>query len=66
VLTAFVGGADRASASPLQDILGNLFSGIILNFEDSSRSTGCPSPTMRGRVEQFGWRSFKIRTVDRS
>jgi len=50
----------------LQDILGNLFSGIILNFEDSFKLSDWVRINDReGRVEQFGWRSFKIRTIDR-
>ena len=50
----------------LQDILGNLFSGIILNFEDSFKlGDWVRINEWEGRVEQFGWRSFKIRTVDR-
>jgi small-conductance mechanosensitive channel len=49
----------------LQDILGNLFSGIILNFEDSFKlSDWVRINEWEGRVEQFGWRSFKIRTID--
>ncbi len=59
VLTVVIGFA-------LQDILGNLFSGIILNFEDSFKLEDWVRIGEReGRVEQFGWRSFKIRTVDR-
>ncbi len=59
VLTVVVGFA-------LQDILGNLFSGIILNFEDSFKiSDWVRIGDREGRVEQFGWRSFKIRTIDR-
>lgn len=49
----------------LQDILGNLFSGIILNFEDSFKlNDWVRINSWEGRVEQFGWRSFKIRTID--
>jgi len=59
VLTVVIGFA-------LQDILGNLFSGIILNFEDSFKLEDWVRIGEReGRVEQFGWRSFKIRTIDR-
>jgi small-conductance mechanosensitive channel/CRP-like cAMP-binding protein len=59
VLTVVVGFA-------LQDILGNLFSGIILNFEDSFKiGDWVCIGDHEGRVEQFGWRSFKIRTIDR-
>jgi small-conductance mechanosensitive channel/CRP-like cAMP-binding protein len=59
VLTVVIGFA-------LQDILGNLFSGIVLNFEDSFKLEDWVRIGEReGRVEQFGWRSFKIRTIDR-
>jgi len=59
VLTVVIGFA-------LQDILGNLFSGIVLNFEDSFQLEDWVRIGDReGRVEQFGWRSFKIRTIDR-
>jgi small-conductance mechanosensitive channel/CRP-like cAMP-binding protein len=59
VLTVVIGFA-------LQDILGNLFSGIILNFEDSFKlGDWVRISKWEGRVEQFGWRSFKIRTIDR-
>ncbi len=59
VLTVVIGFA-------LQDILGNLFSGIILNFEDSFKIGDWLCIGEReGRVEQFGWRSFKVRTIDR-
>ena len=59
VLTVVIGFA-------LQDILGNLFSGIVLNFEDSFKlGDWVRIGEHEGRVEQFGWRSFKIRTIDR-
>jgi len=59
VLTVVIGFA-------LQDILGNLFSGIVLNFEDSFKIGDWMSiEDHEGQVEQFGWRSFKIRTIDR-
>ena len=59
VLTVVIGFA-------LQDILGNLFSGIVLNFEDSFKlGDWVRIGDREGRVEQFGWRSFKIRTIDR-
>jgi len=59
VLTVVVGFA-------LQDVLGNLFSGIILHFEDSFKIGDWVRIGEReGRVEQFGWRSFKVRTIDR-
>ncbi|MCP4156428.1 MAG: mechanosensitive ion channel [bacterium] len=58
VLTVVVGFA-------LQDILGDLFSGIALNLEESLKigdwiSTG----EYEGRIEQFRWRSIKLRTID--
>lgn len=59
VLTVVVGFA-------LQDVLGNLFSGIVLNFEDSFKiGDWVRIGERQGRVEQFGWRSFKVRTIDR-
>jgi len=59
VLTVVIGFA-------LQDVLGNLFSGIVLNFEDAFKIGDWVRVGEReGRVEQFGWRSFKVRTVDR-
>ncbi len=59
VLTVVVGFA-------LQDVLGNLFSGIVLNFEDAFKLGDWVRIGEReGRVEQFGWRSFKIRSIDR-
>ena len=59
VLTVVIGFA-------LQDILGNLFSGIILNFEDSFKiGDWLRIGEREGRVEQFGWRSFKMRAIDR-
>jgi small-conductance mechanosensitive channel len=58
VLTVVIGFA-------LQDILGNLFSGIILNFEDSFKiGDWLRIGEREGRVEQFGWRSFKMRAID--
>ncbi|MBN2345885.1 MAG: mechanosensitive ion channel [Candidatus Aminicenantes bacterium] len=58
VLTVVIGFA-------LQDVLGNFFSGIILNFEDSFKIGDWVRIGEReGRVEQFGWRSFKMRTID--
>ncbi len=58
VLTVVIGFA-------LQDILGNLFSGIVLNFEDSFKlGDWVRIGDHEGGVEQFGWRSFKIRTID--
>ncbi len=59
VLTVVVGFA-------LQDVLGNLFSGIVLHFEDSFKiGDWVRIGERQGRVEQFGWRSFKVRTIDR-
>jgi small-conductance mechanosensitive channel len=59
VLTVVIGFA-------LQDVLGNLFSGIVLNFEDALKIGDWVRVGEReGRVEQFGWRSFKVRSVDR-
>ncbi len=59
VLTVVIGFA-------LQDILGNLFSGIILNFEDAFKiGDWLHIGEREGQVEQFGWRSFKIRSIDR-
>jgi small-conductance mechanosensitive channel len=59
VLTVVIGFA-------LQDILGNLFSGIVLNFEESFKlGDWVRIGDHEGRVEQFGWRSFKVRTIDR-
>jgi small-conductance mechanosensitive channel/CRP-like cAMP-binding protein len=59
VLTVVIGFA-------LQDSLGNLFSGIFLNFEDSFKlGDWVCIDDHEGQVEQFGWRSFKVRTIDR-
>jgi len=58
ILTVVVGFA-------LQDILGNLFSGIVLNFEDSLKLGDWVRINDHvGRIEQFRWRSIKIRTID--
>lgn len=58
VLTVIIGLA-------VQDILGNLFSGIMLNFEDSLKlGTWVKVGDLEGRIEQFGWRSIKVRTID--
>ena len=58
VLTVIIGLA-------VQDILGNLFSGIMLNFEDSLKlGTWIKINDLEGRIEQFGWRSIKVRTID--
>ncbi len=58
VLTVVIGFA-------LQDILGDLFSGIALNL-DESLHTGdwIRTGEFEGRIEQFRWRSIRIRTTD--
>jgi small-conductance mechanosensitive channel len=49
----------------LQDILGDLFSGIALNLEESLRAGDwIKTGTIEGQIEQFRWRSIKIRTTD--
>jgi small-conductance mechanosensitive channel len=58
VLTVVIGFA-------LQDILGDLFSGIALNLEESLNiGDWIKIGEHEGRVEQFRWRSIKIRTID--
>lgn len=58
VLTVVVGFA-------LQDILKDLFSGIALNFEESLKIGDWVNISQyEGRIEQFRWRSIKIRTTD--
>ncbi len=58
VLTVVVGFA-------LQDILGDIFSGIALNFEDSLKiGDWIKIGDMEGKIEQLRWRAVKIRTVD--
>lgn len=58
VLTVILGLA-------VQDILGNLFSGIVLNFDDSFKlGNWIKIGEIEGRIEQFGWRSIKMRTID--
>lgn len=58
ILTVVIGFA-------LQDILGDLFSGIALNFEESLQiGDWVKFDDFEGRVEQFRWRSIKIRTID--
>jgi CRP-like cAMP-binding protein len=58
VLTVVVGFA-------LQDILGDLFSGIALNLEESlSLGDWVQAGDVEGKIEQFRWRSIKIRTID--
>lgn len=49
----------------LQDILGDLFSGIALNMEESVQiGDWVRIGNFEGRIEQLRWRSVKIRTVD--
>lgn len=58
VLTVVIGFA-------LQDLLGDLFTGIALNLEESLQiGDWIKTGEFEGRVEQFRWRSIKIRTVD--
>ncbi|MCU0287337.1 MAG: mechanosensitive ion channel [Acidobacteria bacterium] len=58
VLTVVVGFA-------LQDILRDLFSGIAVNLEESLKLGDWVSiGPYEGRIEQFRWRSIKIRTTD--
>jgi small-conductance mechanosensitive channel len=49
----------------LQDILGDLFSGIALNFEESLNiGDWVKIGEYEGKIEQFRWRSIKIKTND--
>jgi small-conductance mechanosensitive channel len=49
----------------LQDILGDLFSGIALNLEESLKSGDWVKfGEFEGRIEQLRWRSIKIKTMD--
>ncbi len=49
----------------LQDILGDLFSGIALNLEDSLKiGDWVKIDEHEGRIEQLQWRSIKLRTID--
>jgi small-conductance mechanosensitive channel len=49
----------------LQDILGDLFSGIALNLEESLLiGDWIKTGNIEGKIEQFRWRSIKIRTTD--
>jgi len=49
----------------IQDILGSVFAGIFMTFEDSFHLGDWARIRGReGRIEQLGWRSIKIRTVD--
>jgi small-conductance mechanosensitive channel/CRP-like cAMP-binding protein len=56
VLTVIVGLA-------LQDVLGNLFSGLVLELEASfSRGDWVRIGNFEGTVEETGWRTTKLRT----
>lgn len=58
VLTVVIGFA-------LQDILGDLFSGIALNLEESLRiGDWIKTGDYEGKIEQFRWRCIKILTID--
>jgi small-conductance mechanosensitive channel len=58
VLTVVIGFA-------LQDILGDLFSGIALNLEESLRiNDWIKTGDYEGKIEQFRWRCIKILTID--
>lgn len=58
VLTVVIGFA-------LQDILSDLFSGIALNLEESLQiGDWVKIDEYEGNIEQFRWRSIKIRTID--
>lgn len=49
----------------LQNILGDLFSGLALNFDESLRiGDWIQLGSIEGRIEQLRWRSMKIRTRD--
>ncbi|HLP47617.1 MAG TPA: mechanosensitive ion channel domain-containing protein, partial [Candidatus Kapabacteria bacterium] len=49
----------------LQDILRDLFSGIAVNLEESLKlGDWVTIGQYEGRIEQFRWRSIKIRTTD--
>jgi len=58
ILTVVVGFA-------LQDILGDLFSGIAINLDESlGIGDWIHTGNFEGKIEQFLWRSIKIRTTD--
>jgi small-conductance mechanosensitive channel len=58
ILTVVVGFA-------LQDILGDLFSGIALNLEESLNiGDWVKIGDHEGKLEQFRWRAIRIRTTD--
>lgn len=60
VLTVVIGFA-------LQDVLGDLFSGIALNLDEAVNiGDWIKAGEHEGRVEQFRWRAIKLRTVDNS
>ncbi len=49
----------------LQNILGDLFSGLALNFDESLHiGDWIQLGSVEGRIEQLRWRSMKIRTRD--
>jgi len=49
----------------LQNILGDLFSGLALNFDESLHiGDWIQLGAIEGRIEQLRWRSMKIRTRD--
>ncbi len=49
----------------LQNILGDLFAGLALNFDESLHiGDWIELGTVEGRIEQLRWRSMKIRTRD--
>ena len=51
----------------LQDILGDLFAGIALHFEESLKiGDWITVGSQEGEIEELRWRSIKIRTRDRS
>ncbi len=49
----------------LQNVLGDLFAGLALNFDESLHiGDWIRFGTIEGRIEQLRWRSMKIRTRD--
>jgi small-conductance mechanosensitive channel len=49
----------------LQDILGDLFAGLVLNMEESiGIGDWIRAGDIEGKIEQLRWRSIKIRTID--
>ncbi|MCK4763175.1 MAG: mechanosensitive ion channel [Candidatus Aminicenantes bacterium] len=58
VLTVVIGFA-------LQDLLGDLFSGVALNFEESLKTGDWVRiGEFEGKIEQLRWRAIILRTVD--